>query len=110
MTQPAHPSPYFSAIQQHCLGFPGATEDYPWGDIAYKIKGKMFACVDKAMPMQVTVKADPADADTLVQNPAITRASYVGRYGWVTIRIEETPTLELALGLIEMSHALVRKR
>lgn len=110
MPLPLHDSSYFPALQQHCLSFPGVTEDHPWGDTAYKVHGKMFACVDKHPPLRVTVKADPSDADALVQHPLVAKASYVGRFGWVTITIEERAALELALGLIEMSYQLVARK
>ncbi len=108
MSQSTHPSPHFPTVQAHCLSFPNAVEDYPWGDIVYKIKGKLFAATGRSLPLQVTVKAEPADADSLIQQPFIERAAYVGRYGWVTVTVEDPETLNLLLGLIEVSYDLVR--
>lgn len=108
MTQTTHPSPYFPAVQAHCLSLPDAVEDYPWGEIVYKIKGKLFAAMGRSLPLRVTVKADPTDAHSLVQRQGIERAAYVGRYGWVTVTVEDTDTLNLTLGLIEVSYGLVR--
>lgn len=108
MSQSAHPSPYFPAVQAHCLSLPDTREDYPWGDIVYKIKGKLFAAMGRSLPLQVTVKADPTDAASLVQHPGIERAAYVGRYGWVTVTVDDTDRLNLTLGLIEVSYGLVR--
>ena len=104
-----HSSPYFPQLQAHCLTFPSVTEEYPWGDIAYKVNGRIFAAVDKTTPLQVTVKADPSDSETLLQHPAITKASYVGRYGWVTVTVEDEDVFNLALGLVEVSYGLVKK-
>jgi len=96
-------------IQTYCLEFPGATEDYPWGDIVYKIKGKIFAGVDKTMQLQVTVKTDPMDTESLLLHRSIKRARYVGRFGWVIVTVEDTPTLDLACGLVEVSYGLLKK-
>jgi predicted DNA-binding protein (MmcQ/YjbR family) len=31
-------------LREHCLGFPGATEQVQWGaDLVFKVGGKMFA-------------------------------------------------------------------
>ena len=98
------PKQVFAQIQAHCLGKPGAVEDYPWGDVVWKIGGKLFAgsAQDAAA---VTVKASLEDQAVLVQHPAISIAKYVGRFGWVTIEIGDPDTLDLARKLIDDSFA-----
>jgi hypothetical protein len=31
-----------TALRDYALGFPEATEDFPWGERAIKVKGKVF--------------------------------------------------------------------
>jgi predicted DNA-binding protein (MmcQ/YjbR family) len=57
----------------------------------------------------VTVKATPEDAEELIEYPHISVAPYVGRYGWVSVAIEDEAALDQALALISMSYDLVRK-
>jgi predicted DNA-binding protein (MmcQ/YjbR family) len=93
-------------VQAYCLGFDGAWEDYPWGDIVYKVGKKMFAAMG-GDPLSVTVKATPDDAGVLTQLPNITRARYVGQHGWVTIEVVDDAALDMTRDLISASYALI---
>lgn len=96
------------AIRKHCLGKPGATEDEPWpGDIAWKVKGKIFAIGGEK---SVTVKSTPDRQSALIMHPAIKKAAYVGRFGWVTIELKNQDTLQLARELIDESYDAVAPR
>jgi predicted DNA-binding protein (MmcQ/YjbR family) len=100
-------SPIARSLREFCLSFEGAYEDYPWGDIIFKVGAKMFAGSGPSLPVTVTVKAPKEDAAVLVQMPHIERAAYVGQHGWVTITIEDDETWELAKELIATSYQLV---
>jgi predicted DNA-binding protein (MmcQ/YjbR family) len=102
-------SPYAAEIKAYCLDLPDAWEDYPWGDIVYKVGTKMFVGLGTQTPVTVTVKATPEDAAVLVQFPHISVAPYVGRYGWVSVVVEDDAALDQMLALISMSYDLVRK-
>jgi predicted DNA-binding protein (MmcQ/YjbR family) len=101
--------PFAADVRAYCLDLPDAWEDYPWGDIVFKVGTKLFAGVGHDAPLTVTVKATPEDAEELIEFPHITTAPYVGRYGWVSVAIQDEATLDQALALIEMSYELVRK-
>ena len=95
------------SLRDFCLTFDGTYEDYPWGDIVYKVGTKMFAATGPSLPVEVTVKATKEDAEILVQMPNIMRARYIGQHGWVTITVEDGETWELAKELIATSYELV---
>ena len=60
---------------------------------------------------RITIKATPADQAVLTHHPAIERAAYVGRFGWVTITVTDGETLDLARALVDQAYeSLQRKR
>jgi predicted DNA-binding protein (MmcQ/YjbR family) len=103
------PAPFAADIRAYCLDLPDAWEDYPWGDIVYKIGTKMFAALGGEETASVTVKATPEDAEVLVQAPHISVAPYVGRYGWVTVAVVDEAALDQVMALISMSYDLVHR-
>ena len=107
---PLPDSPFAAQLRVYCLGFPGAYEDYPWGDIVYKVGAKMFASTGPSLPVCVTIKANKDDADVLVGLPNVSRARYVGQHGWVTVLLDDGETWELARDLIADSYDLVVPR
>lgn len=95
----------FETVRAHCLAKPGAVQDEPWpGDHAWKVGGKIFAMGGEG---KVSVKSTPDKQSVLIQHPHISVASYVGRFGWVTIEIEDAETLALTLDLVDESYDMV---
>jgi len=103
------PDAAYALIREHCRAKPEAVEDYPWGDVVWKIRGKIFAGSSDGSN-RVSVKATLEEQARLIQHPAIDKAHYVGRYGWVTIAIDDEKTARLALELIDESYARVAPR
>jgi predicted DNA-binding protein (MmcQ/YjbR family) len=69
-----------------CAGFPGAEVSDPWGGghDAWKVGGKMFACVGAVMP-GVSVKTDSVEmAEMLIAAGVARRAPYFHR-SWVNL-------------------------
>jgi predicted DNA-binding protein (MmcQ/YjbR family) len=101
-------TPYAVALRNYALGFPGAWEDYPWGDVVYKVGEKIFLFLGGGGDTSiVTLKATPADADVLAQRPGIERAAYVGRFGWISVTIASEEDLEFTKDLIATSYTLI---
>jgi len=100
----------FELLKAHCLGKPGATLDHPWGEFAFKVAGKIFVITGEGSPLRLTVRAKTEDQAALCTHPAIERATYVGRFGWVTVTVRNKETLRLALDLVDASYLLVAPR
>jgi predicted DNA-binding protein (MmcQ/YjbR family) len=100
-------NPYFRALWVHCSAKPAAAEDHPWGETVFKICGKVFAFLGYPDSSTVTVKARPDDRVVLLSLPHISTAAYVGRFGWITVSIEDEDTLALALDLVDESYDLI---
>ena len=99
----------FRSLQAHCMAKEGAVEDYPWEHVGWKVKDKLF-CIGTQDHNVITVKSTPDKQAALVAHPNIEVAAYVGRYGWVTITIPDSDTLEIALDLIDESYDLIKPK
>lgn len=97
---------YLDELRAHCMAKPDVTEEYPWGDIVWKVRGKMFAATG-AEAEGVTVKSTLDQQAALIQHPGIEVAKYVGKYGWVTVRLASRETFDLALDLVDESYEMV---
>ncbi|MEX3011693.1 MmcQ/YjbR family DNA-binding protein [Hoeflea sp. TYP-13] len=95
-------------INSICRGFPGAEVSDPWGGghDAWKVGGKMFACIGAVTP-GVSVKTDGIEtAQMLIDAGVGVKAPYFHR-SWVNLPWE-TEEDELRYRL-ENSYRLVRK-
>ncbi|MBS0563464.1 MAG: MmcQ/YjbR family DNA-binding protein [Proteobacteria bacterium] len=76
-------------INRICAAFPGAEVSDPWGGghDAWKVGGKMFACIGAVMP-GVAVKCDSVEtAEMLIDAGVARRAPYFHRT-WVNLPFE----------------------
>lgn len=96
----------FEEIRRKCLDYRGVSEEYPWGDVAWKVGGKIFA-IGTEGSSKVSVKSLVERQEALLRLPNVERASHVGRYGWVTVDAADYDSLDLALQLIDESYRLV---
>lgn len=84
----------------YCLGKPGAEETHPFGEnpLVTKVGGKSFAFIGLGEQV-VGVKCgnDSAEAaEWRARYPdAITEMSYLARYGWNTVAVEQLPDDEM---------------
>ncbi len=102
----------FEQLRELALAFPGAYEDWPWGheDPVFKAGNKkIFAMTghDAQGVLKVTVKLTPDEAEAALLLPFVSVAAYVGRYGWVTARVEQEVEFDIATEWIGRSHELV---
>ena len=82
-------------VSDICIAFPGAQKSDPWGGghDAWKIGGKMFACIGAVAP-GVSVKTPDTDtAQMLIDAGVGTKAPYFHR-SWISLP-ETTPDDEL---------------
>ncbi|HEY3782653.1 MAG TPA: MmcQ/YjbR family DNA-binding protein [Fimbriimonadaceae bacterium] len=98
----------FQEMKEHCLSKEGATEDRPWGDIAWKVKNKAFVFTSEGSA-RYTLKSTLDKQAALTMHPQISVAAYVGRYGWISMEVIDEDTLALAKDLADESYDLVGK-
>ena len=85
------------AIRKRALSYPETHEDFPWGESAFKVKGKTFVFMsDGAEGMSFSVKL-PASRDLALALPGSEPTHYgLGKKGWVTMR----PTSKTSLAVL----------
>ena len=96
-------------LRDHCLSFPGATEDIIWGsDLCFCVGEKMFAVTSAdSNSGGLSLKCTPDSFAEMTERPGVEPAAYVGRYGWIHVKTLDTvPEGELKT-LIERSYQLV---
>jgi predicted DNA-binding protein (MmcQ/YjbR family) len=90
--------PAFQALRSFGLDFPEATEDFPWGHSALKVRNKTFVWLDETDgALSLTVKL-PVSRDFADLFDFATPAGYgLGKSGWITARFApgEDPDLDL---------------
>ena len=76
-----------SLLRDYALGFPEATEEFPWGERAIKVKGKVFLFIraaDEAVSFSVKL---PHSRFFVLDLPNTEPTHYgLGKHGWVTAR------------------------
>src|SRR5437763_1147492 len=74
-----------AALRKAALAFPQATEDFPWGHRAFKVKKKMFLILsfDKDI-FNVTMKLPVTGRQALALPFAEPTGYGLGKSGWVT--------------------------
>ncbi len=96
---------YYRALWDHCKAKPGAKEEHPWGDTVFKVRNKGFAFMGPhGASGGVTVKPPADERDGLLELPYITKAAYIGRYGWVHVTVTNKESLRIALELIDETY------
>ncbi len=87
----------FDQLRQLALGLPEVEEILTWGtDVTFRVRGKMFVVGAPESP-SASVKASPEDQSELVATDPDTFsvAPYVGRFGWVRVRLDRVDADEM---------------
>lgn len=78
-----------SALREHALAYPQATEDFPWGERALKVKGKVFLFMSiHEGVFRLTVKLPVSGSEALGLPFASPTGYGLGKSGWVTAAFE----------------------
>jgi predicted DNA-binding protein (MmcQ/YjbR family) len=95
-------------IRSVALALPETYEDEPWGHPVFKVgENKMFAGMSRGdEPVDLTVKLTPEERQIAELLPYVSKARYVGRYGWITATVSDEESLDAALEWLRESYWL----
>jgi predicted DNA-binding protein (MmcQ/YjbR family) len=99
-----------AALRAHAMAKPEATEHFPWGERAIKVKGKVFLFMySDASKLSLSTKL-PESSDVALILPFAQPTGYgLGKAGWVSASFEAgaAPPVELLCSWIDESYQAV---
>jgi predicted DNA-binding protein (MmcQ/YjbR family) len=100
-------------LRRFALGFPGAHEDFPWGESVIKVGKKVFVFLGRSgQGLSISVKL-PSSNLLALDLPFTSPTGYgLARGGWVTAQFtkDETPPLDLLRRWVDESYRTVAPR
>ena len=104
------PKGNIAVLRAFALGYPGAQEEYPWGERVVKVKGKVFVFLGRDEEgLGLSVKL-PQSGTMALGLPFASPTGYgLGKSGWVTVQFgpREKPPLDLLRTWIDESYRAV---
>ncbi|MGH8979800.1 MAG: MmcQ/YjbR family DNA-binding protein [Acidimicrobiales bacterium] len=101
-----------SHLRAFCAAFPGAAEEFPFGDgvAVFKVGGRMFALVSlDGQTGRVHLKCDPELGETLrAQYAAVEPGYHLNKRHWNTVSLDGTVPDADVRWMIEHSYDRVR--
>ena len=98
------------ALREFALGYPGAHEEFPWGERVAKVKGKVFVFLGRDEEgLGIAVKL-PRSGTMALGLPFTSPTPYgLGKSGWVSVQFAkgEKPPLDLLRAWIDESYRAV---
>jgi predicted DNA-binding protein (MmcQ/YjbR family) len=98
-------------LRDHCLGFRGSEETFPFGrqTSVFKVGGKMFALSRLAQsPLQISLKCEPPLAQQLREvHPAVLPGYHLNKRHWNTVIVYGSLSEQMIKDMIEDSYDLV---
>lgn len=100
-------------LRKFALSFPGAAEEFPWGERVAKINGKVFVFLGcdpvPGGPIGMSVKLPESGSEALDLPFAEPTGYGLGKSGWVSAKFEpgERPPVEILKAWIRESYRAV---
>ncbi len=99
-----------STLRAHAFTFPEVTEDFPWGERAIKVKGKVFVFMYRGEDSLSLSCKLPGSCGVALMFPFAKPTGYgLGKSGWVSARFgsEDEVPVEMLSEWIEESYRAV---
>jgi predicted DNA-binding protein (MmcQ/YjbR family) len=97
-------------LREIALGYPGAHEDFPWGESVIKVKGKVFVFLGReGKDLGLSVKL-PVSSGFALSLPFASPTGYgLARGGWVTAKFgaREKPPMDVLRAWLDESYRAV---
>jgi predicted DNA-binding protein (MmcQ/YjbR family) len=95
-------------LRDYALAFPETTEAFPWGESAFKVKGKTFVFMRAdASDLSFSVKLSKARKQALALPGSEPTHYGLGAKGWVTLRPSAKSSLDVLFSFVDESYRAV---
>ncbi len=79
-------------LRQICLRLPAATEGITFGHPTFRVEKRMFAVLEEYKgELGICLKVGTLLQGVFLQDPRFFRTPYIGKHGWVTLRVYAAP-------------------
>jgi predicted DNA-binding protein (MmcQ/YjbR family) len=99
------------ALRELALAYPGATEEFPWGERVVKVNKKVFVFLghDEGDDLHLSVKLPASQAVALLLPFAAPTGYGLGKAGWVTATFgpKDSPPLDMLRAWLDESYRAV---
>jgi predicted DNA-binding protein (MmcQ/YjbR family) len=83
------PASLAGRLRARAMSFPEATEDFPWGERAIKVRGKAFLFMRvEGNALSFSVKLPTSAAEALEERGVEPTGYGLGKHGWVTVAVD----------------------
>ncbi|WP_437766676.1 MmcQ/YjbR family DNA-binding protein [Sorangium sp. So ce281] len=107
-------TPILARLRDAALAYPGAVEEFPWGDRVAKVRGKIFVFLNSHEGKLVVTAKLPQSGEAALMLPFAEPTGYnLGKSGWVTARFgpkDRVPEAMLLEWIEESYRAVAPKR
>lgn len=111
---PPDPRSLEGLLRKRALALPEATEDFPWGERAIKVRGKAFLFLrGDGTAVSFSVKLPHSAADALELSYVEPTHYGLGKHGWVTATVDagrDAPVETFEAWLAESYRAVAPKK
>lgn len=95
-------------LRSICLPLPDTTEREAWGHPNFYVKGKTFAVYEQYKgEWCIAFKVDPSHRDLFLKDSRFYITPYVGKHGWISLRIQGRLNWQEIRHLVKESYNLV---
>jgi hypothetical protein len=100
-------------LRKICLALPEATEKIAWGELTWRVRGKLFAQLDdhhhgaEHLAVWLPTPLGEQEAMIFTDPERFFRPPYVGPRGWVGVRIDRRPNWAQVASLVEQAYRQV---
>ena len=95
-------------LRRLCLALPDASEVQAWGHPNFRAGGKTFAVFEQYKgEWAICVKVGKSHQDLFLKDPRFYRTPYIGKHGWVSLRVAGRMIWKEIEALVRDSHRQV---